>query len=700
LSSTNRSRALVSRAGVVALATTLAVAPAARAAAPAGYWFAGTTVVFSREELRAGAAAVALDDAGLQRLESATGATVSYERGAAYVVVATADRGTVRFAVGDAQYLVDGTTHVAPFAPYLEGRSLFVPFEAFASAIGLRSIPDGDTIVLQPQLEAIDVRARGDVSQLRFRAAVRPRFKHVAGAANHLVLAFAGLGSTLAGSRTFTTPGLAGATVAVDGAPRNPTTTVDLALAPGAHVALGTSDARGTLALDVAPGSVALDGPVLPLSPALLGAPAASPTTVPPAADAEQPAPVTPAPRVPSPPAAAPQAAALAPAAPPQRALATDPSAANPVATATTPAEITGFKTDPGGDGSTLRLSVTGDVGYEWHRLGDDRWYVDLKPATLAIPSQDVPLHVPGIDAMRIKAFVGPRDGLPTVRVALTLSSPRAVAVAADAGGLALDVEGGDDPGGPRVAAGRLAAGALVTSDVVSAPVALGGLPANGPAWKFGPTVVPEPEPMLSAATRARLIVLDPGHGGSDPGAQHNGLSEKELNLDMARRLRAILIGRGWQVRMTRDSDVDVFGPNDSARDELQARDDIANRLGARLFVSLHTNAFTIASLNGTTTYYQTPDSLGFAEAVHARLASLPTHDDGIKRENFYVIHHANMPSVLIESAFISNLGDAKLLASPAFLQQYAQAIADGVADYTHTAGSPLSTLAPPERGL
>jgi len=692
LSSTNRSRALAFRAAVVALAA-LAVPPAARAAAPVNYWFAGTTVVFSREEMRAGVAAVALDDAGLQRLESATGATVSYEPGAAYVVVATADRGTVRFTVGDAQYLVNGTTHVAPFAPYLEGKSLFVPFEAFASAVGLRPIVDGDATVLQPQLEAIDVQARGDISQVRFRAAVRPRYRHVAGAPNHLVLAFAGLGSLLPASREFTTPGLAGATVTVDGATRNPTTTVDLALAPGAHVALGPSGARGTLALDVAPGSVALDGPVVPLSPAALRAPAASPTTVPPAADEEAPAPVTPVPRTPpSPPAPAPQAAALPGTVQQQPADGSEPPAA--------PAAITGFRTDPGADGSTVRLAVTGDVGYEWHRLPDDRWYIDLKPATLAIPSQDVPLHVAGIDAMRVKAFVGPRDGLPTVRVALTLPSPRAITVTTDGGGLALVVAGTDDIAGPRVAAGRLAAGALVASGVASAPVALGGAPPSGPAWKFGPTGSPEPEPALSVATRARLIVLDPGHGGSDPGAQHNGLSEKELNLDMARRLRAILIGRGWQVRMTRDADVDVFGPNDSARDELQARDDVANRLGARLFVSLHTNSFTLASLNGTTTYYQTPESLGLAQAVHARLASLPTRDDGIKRENFYVIHHANMPSILLESAFVSNPGDARLLASASFLQQYAQSIADGIADYTHTGGLPLSTLAPPEAGL
>jgi len=126
-----------------------------------------------------------------------------------------------------------------------------------------------------------------------------------------------------------------------------------------------------------------------------------------------------------------------------------------------------------------------------------------------------------------------------------------------------------------------------------------------------------------------------------------------------------------------------VYAPNDSAHDELQARCDVANNAGARLFISVHTNSFTTGVLNGTTTYYYKSDSYGLADAVHARLAAnLPTQDDGIRKENFYVIHHTNAPAILVETAFLSNSGDARYLKSSAFIQSVATSIADGVGDY------------------
>jgi N-acetylmuramoyl-L-alanine amidase len=160
-------------------------------------------------------------------------------------------------------------------------------------------------------------------------------------------------------------------------------------------------------------------------------------------------------------------------------------------------------------------------------------------------------------------------------------------------------------------------------------------------------------------------------------------LTEKIITLDVSDRLRSILISRGWQVRMTRDTDRDVYAPNDSAHDELQARCDIANNAGARMFVSIHVNSFTSSDLSGTTTYYYKGIDRGLAAAVQRRLiAALGTKDDGVRKENFYVIHHSTMPAILIETAFLSNQGDAELLRSPEFLQRIAAAIADGINDY------------------
>jgi len=199
--------------------------------------------------------------------------------------------------------------------------------------------------------------------------------------------------------------------------------------------------------------------------------------------------------------------------------------------------------------------------------------------------------------------------------------------------------------------------------------------------WKFGPhagsgsgtTYVPK---------NARLIVIDPGHGGSDQGAARHGTSEASLTLDMAQRLRSILVARGWQVQMTRNTDVDVYAPNDSARQELQARVDVANNAGARMFVSIHVNSFINSGPYGTTCYISKDGDVALARALESQLASDGTKDDGIVKSHLYVTLHTLMPAVLVETAFLSNPNDYALLTSPAWRQKVAQSIADGIDRY------------------
>jgi N-acetylmuramoyl-L-alanine amidase len=188
--------------------------------------------------------------------------------------------------------------------------------------------------------------------------------------------------------------------------------------------------------------------------------------------------------------------------------------------------------------------------------------------------------------------------------------------------------------------------------------------------------------------------VIDPGHGGSDTGAQQNGLVEKDLTLDISQRLRTLLVARGWSVKLTRESDVDVYAANDSAHDELQARCDVANNAGARMFISIHINSFTTSDLKGTTTYYYKGVDLPLAQAVHRRLiAALGTTDDGVRKDNFYVIHHTTMPAILIETAFMSNPDDAVLLRSSFFRQKVALSVADGVGDYAGAPPPPQTSM-------
>ncbi|HKE37733.1 MAG TPA: N-acetylmuramoyl-L-alanine amidase, partial [Candidatus Baltobacteraceae bacterium] len=195
-------------------------------------------------------------------------------------------------------------------------------------------------------------------------------------------------------------------------------------------------------------------------------------------------------------------------------------------------------------------------------------------------------------------------------------------------------------------------------------------------AWKFGP------RDNGYVATNPRLIVIDPGHGGSDVGSQHGGLSEAAINLDVAKRLRDLLVAQGWQVRLTRETDVDVYGPDASARDELQARDNVANNAGARMFVSIHTNAFINSGPYGTTCYISKQRDWALARAISSHLASDGTKNDGIIKSHLYVTLHARMPAVLIETAFLTNPHDFQLLASSTWHGKIAQEIADGIAEY------------------
>ncbi len=337
-------------------------------------------------------------------------------------------------------------------------------------------------------------------------------------------------------------------------------------------------------------------------------------------------------------------------------------------------AAVTSVDALESGDGFDVLVSVRGNASYEWHRLLDNRWYVDIHGATVEAAQRDEPQTANAVTALRVHAIAND-----TVRVALTLAGPNQVDLAPSATGLSISVKNEDSQTAARNGSGTIGAGAAAAAATPSAP----------PGWKFPAT------PSAAPSVNPHLIVIDPGHGGSDPGAGHNSLTEKAVNLDISRRLRGVLIARGWQVVMTRNSDVDVYSPNDSAHDELQARDDIANHGAARLLVSIHANSYSGSGPSGTTTYYYKPQDLPLANAVHRRLQGLGTKDDGVVRNNFYVIVHASMPAVLIETAFLSNPGDYALLTSPQFLQRIATAIADGIADYAGSGVSETPNSAP-----
>lgn len=182
---------------------------------------------------------------------------------------------------------------------------------------------------------------------------------------------------------------------------------------------------------------------------------------------------------------------------------------------------------------------------------------------------------------------------------------------------------------------------------------------------------------------KGKVIVLDPGHGGSDPGAI--GLDktyEKTVTLAVAQRVAALLEKAGAKVVMTRRDDRDVFGAGATAVEELGARTKVANAIKADLFLSIHANAFGNRAVGGTSThYYQKSryDKLLAVNLQESLVAAAGLTDRGIQPANFYVVKRTLMPAALVEMAFISNPDEEKLLNTPKFQQQFAQGIVNGL---------------------
>jgi N-acetylmuramoyl-L-alanine amidase len=224
--------------------------------------------------------------------------------------------------------------------------------------------------------------------------------------------------------------------------------------------------------------------------------------------------------------------------------------------------------------------------------------------------------------------------------------------------------------------------------------------------------------------SKIKKVVIDAGHGGNDPGAiGKTGLREKDVNLDLAKRLGNIFKNQGVSVVYTRSSDRYI---------PLSARVNIANHSGADLFISIHSNANRVRSVNGFEVYYVAPSVSDSARALAAAKSisldleganfasrsldlkatlwdmiytfnraesielsrsicramdeSLDTRIIGVKPARFYVLKGVRMPGVLIEVGFVSNSNEERMLKNGFYRQKVAEAIMEGVADYSRGA--------------
>lgn len=187
--------------------------------------------------------------------------------------------------------------------------------------------------------------------------------------------------------------------------------------------------------------------------------------------------------------------------------------------------------------------------------------------------------------------------------------------------------------------------------------------------------------PRLGENLPGKVIVLDPGHGGRDPGATGpTGLQEKVVNLDVAMRTARILRENGATVMLTRENDTFVDLPDRVA---------FSDNAGADVFVSIHMNANPNRDKDGTSTYFRR-DSTGSHRTACDRLArliqnelvaELGRRDLGIMQANFAVLR-ASAPAALAEVAFISNHSEESLMRQDSFRSKSAEAIARAISNY------------------
>ncbi|UQZ94462.1 N-acetylmuramoyl-L-alanine amidase [Bacillus safensis] len=182
----------------------------------------------------------------------------------------------------------------------------------------------------------------------------------------------------------------------------------------------------------------------------------------------------------------------------------------------------------------------------------------------------------------------------------------------------------------------------------------------------------------LKNAVLGETIFIDPGHGAQDAGAIGNGLLEKNINLEVALKLQSRLHQAGALTVMSRTSD--TF-------DSLQTRVSKGAQASADIFISIHANANDNSRANGTEAYYDTTyaaaNSIKLAQKVQPRMVSaLGTRDRGVKTAGFYVIKYSKMPSILLETGFVTSPIDASILKSSAAKDRLASGIATGVSNY------------------
>lgn len=201
-----------------------------------------------------------------------------------------------------------------------------------------------------------------------------------------------------------------------------------------------------------------------------------------------------------------------------------------------------------------------------------------------------------------------------------------------------------------------------------------------------------------SAQDEKITVIIDPGHGGRDGGAVgDDGTLEKDLNLAVALKLKAILESADVHVVMTRETDIELASPDSPHKkaDDLKARLQLAQNRNNAVFISIHMNKFPVEKYRGLQVYYSEndPESLTLAQLVQntAQSALKNTSDRKVKPagDSIYLMTHLEIPAILVECGFLSNEAERELLKSDGYQKKLALCISAALFTYISAQQNP-----------
>ncbi|WP_378952033.1 N-acetylmuramoyl-L-alanine amidase [Pelosinus sp. sgz500959] len=204
----------------------------------------------------------------------------------------------------------------------------------------------------------------------------------------------------------------------------------------------------------------------------------------------------------------------------------------------------------------------------------------------------------------------------------------------------------------------------------------------------------------IASKLSGKIIVVDAGHGGIDPGANRPGVLEKDINLAIALQLKNILNDYGAKVVLSRQADIELSTECDNQkvrgryRRDLTARVEMAEESDADLFISIHANAVSNTKRQGAEVFYYDKSKNGKAlsNSIQAELVKVAKATPIPNTADYFVLRRNKIPAALIEVGYITNMQERSLLQSPEHQRKLAEAIAKGIYEYYHQSISSPNT--------